>query len=277
MSVRNMVFALMAVAGMGLSGVTASAVHAETLTAGIEGDYPPWAWVEAGEPKGIAIEAMRAIAKDQGLEVKFVDLPWPALIPALADSKLDLLVTGLVVSEDRSQIIDFTIPWFESNDVIMVPESSDKNIFTAVCCGTKVGVQAGSANQKWMEAQVVGKDIDIELKPYPDVITAVSDMLTGRVDAVNLSGPTADDIIARGREIKIVGGIQTRLPMAMAVPKGDPKQLLAKLNRGLLNIYKSGEWGSIFQKYMPHTAVVPIPAAMPKNIRGYDGPIPGMD
>ncbi|HCK18941.1 MAG TPA: basic amino acid ABC transporter substrate-binding protein, partial [Thalassospira sp.] len=45
--------------------------QAETLTAGVEAAFPPWAYVESGEYKGIAIDAMRAIAEDQGLDVEF--------------------------------------------------------------------------------------------------------------------------------------------------------------------------------------------------------------
>src|SRR3546814_6722132 len=52
---------------------------------------------------------MRAIAKAEGFKVEFKDLPFPSLIPALSTGKIDILVTGLTVTEKRSKVIDFTI------------------------------------------------------------------------------------------------------------------------------------------------------------------------
>ena len=112
-------------------------------------------------------------------------MPFPSLIPALAAEKIDILATGLTVTEERSQNIDFTIPWWETNDVVLVPEDSDLNVFTAVCCGARVGVQGGSSQQAWMEENVVNSsDIDVELAKYDNYVTAVDDMAIGRISSV---------------------------------------------------------------------------------------------
>ncbi len=55
----------------------------KTYIAGIEAAFPPWAYAEKGEYKGIAVDAMREIAQMSGIKVEFKDLPWPSLIPAL--------------------------------------------------------------------------------------------------------------------------------------------------------------------------------------------------
>jgi len=43
--------------------------------AGVEATFPPWAWVEAGEFKGIAVDAIRAIAESEGINIEFQELP----------------------------------------------------------------------------------------------------------------------------------------------------------------------------------------------------------
>ena len=117
------------------SGLATNASAQDPYTVGVEASFPPWAYVEGGEFKGIAIDAMEAIAEEAGMEIEFQDMPFPSLIPALAAEKIDILATGLTVTEQRSENIDFTIPWWETNDVVLVPEDSDLNVFTAVCCG----------------------------------------------------------------------------------------------------------------------------------------------
>lgn len=265
----------LAVSLLGLTPLAATA--ADTYTAGVEASYAPWAYVDHGEFKGIAIDAMRAIAKSQGFEVKFKDLPFPSLIPALSTGKIDILVTGLTVTEKRSKVIDFTIPWWETNDVILVPKDSDLNVFTAVCCGAKVGVQGGSSQQSWMEANVVksGK-IDVELVTYESYVTAVNDLLAGRLTAVDLDDTTAQTWISKGRPIKSVGKILIRAPMALAVKKDDERPILGQLNKGIMAISKSGEWKNIVHQYLPGVTIPPVPANMPDYVDTYKKPVAGL-
>lgn len=259
------------------TGVTAIAAHAqEKLTAGVEASFPPWAYVEDGEFKGIAIDAMRAIAEDQGLEVEFRDLPWPSLIPALARGRIDLLVTGLNVTEKRNEVLDFSIPWWENNDEILIPKDSDKNLVTALCCGATVGAQGGATQSEWLKANLGDNDdVDVTIRDYEDYVVAVEDMLAGRLDAVVTSTDTAEEFIAKGRPIKIAGTIKQNQPQALAVQKGDPKELLAKLNSGIMNIYKSGKWEEIVHEYSPQSSIRNIPTTMPDYVDSYKEPIPG--
>jgi len=250
----------------------------KTYVAGVEASFPPWAYAEGGEYKGIAIDAMRAIAKDQGLEVEFQDLPWPSLIPALSSERIDILVTGLNVTEERDEVIDFTIPWWENDDEVLVAEDSDKNVVTALCCGATVGAQGGSTQYGWIEDNLVANEaVGLELQGYEDYVTAVEDMGVGRLDSVVVSTDTAEDFIAKGRPVKIVGTIKKGQPQALAVAEGDPHGLLPVLNQGIMSIAKSGRWEEIVHSYAPHATIRPIPATMPENIETYQGDIPGLD
>ena len=261
---------------MSALGATSSFAQ-DSYTVGVEASFPPWAYVESGEYKGIAIDAMRRIAEDAGLEIEFKDLPFPSLIPALSAERIDILATGLTVTEERSNAIDFTVPWWETNDVVVVPKDSDKNVFTAVCCGARVGVQGGSSQQAWMEENVVNDgDIDIELVKYESYITAINDMTTGRIDAVTVDDTSAQEYVAAGRPVEIAGKIYIRAPLALAVSKGDPQGLLPKLNRGIVQLAESGEWQQIVHEYMPGITVPPIPSHMPEFVDTYQKPVAGL-
>ena len=260
---------------LGVLGATLSQA-ADPYTVGVEASFPPWAYVEGGEYKGIAIDAIEKIAENQGFDIEFKDLPFPSLIPALSAQKIDILATGLTVTEERSKVIDFSIPWWETNDVIVVPEDSDLNIFTAVCCGAKIGVQGGSSQKAWMEANVISSDIDVELKSYDSYVTAISDMLIGRISAVDVDDTSAQEYINEGRPVRIAGKIFIRAPLALAVSKGDPQGLLAKLNKGILNLAESGEWATIVHSYIPGVTVPPVPGNMPDFVDTYKKPVAGL-
>ncbi|MGM0560572.1 MAG: transporter substrate-binding domain-containing protein [Pseudomonadota bacterium] len=253
-----------------------NAANAEALVAGVEASFPPWAYVEDGEYKGIAIDAMRAIAEDQDMEVEFKDLPWPSLIPALAKGRIDLLVTGLNITEERNEVLDFSIPWWENDDEVLVAEDSDLNVVTALCCGATVGAQGGATQFEWLEDNLAAnEDVDVTLRSYEDYVTAIEDMGTGRLDAVVTSTDTAEDFIAKDRPVKIVGTIQQNQPQALAVQKGDPNEILGKLNAGIMNIYESGQWTEIVKDYSPQSSIRSIPTNMPDYVDAYEEPIPG--
>lgn len=257
--------------------IAGNALAKDAYTVGVEASFPPWAYVESGEYKGIAIDAMRKIAEDAGIEIEFKDLPFPSLIPALSAGKIDILATGLTVTKERSKVIDFSIPWWETNDVVLVPKDSALNVFTAVCCGAKIGVQGGSSQQAWLEQNVVNSsDIDVELKKYDSYVTAINDMATGRITTVVVDDTSAEEYIAAGRPVKTVGKIYIRAPLALAVTKDDPKKLLGKLNQGIMHIDESGAWAEIVHSYMPGITIPSIPGAMPSFVDTYDKPVAGL-
>ena len=116
---------------------------------------------------------------------------------------------------------------------------------------------------------------NLTLRGYQDYVTAVEDMQTGRITSVVTSTDTANDFIAKGRPVKIVGTIQQNQPQALAVKKGDPDHILGKLNAGIMDIYKSGAWAKIVHSYRSDAKIRTIPTTMPDYVDSYRKPIPG--
>ncbi|MDN3526596.1 ABC transporter substrate-binding protein [Halomonas sabkhae] len=268
--------AIMGTAMLSSGMVTSVSAQEESYTVGVEASFPPWAYVESGEFKGIAIDAMEAIADEMDIEITFQDMPFPSLIPALSAEKIDILATGLTVTEERSQNIDFTIPWWETNDVVLVPEDSDLNVFNAVCCGARVGVQGGSSQQAWMEENVLDSEVDVELAKYDSYVMAVDDMAVGRISSVIVDDTSAQEYINAGKPVKMAGKIYIRAPLALAVSKGDPQEILGELNQGILAIYDSGEWEKIVSEYIPGVSVPTVPGHMPDFVDTYQKPVAGL-
>jgi len=264
-------------AGVVAIAAFAPAANAETYTAGIEASFPPWAYVENGQKKGIAVDAMRWIAKDQNIDVKFKDLPWPSLVPALGQGRIDLLVTGLDVTRERDKVVDYSIPWYVNNDALMVPKDSKLNVVTALSHGATIGIQSGSTQYLWAKKNLVDNpDIDVKIKGYDSSVTAVEDMEAGRVDSFMVDELTATEFASKRDDIKTIALMMAQRPMALAVTQGDPHHLLAKLNKGIMNMVESGNWRKIVKKYAPYMPIKNVPGYMPPYIEHYKNP-PGID
>ncbi|MFC0269121.1 transporter substrate-binding domain-containing protein [Kushneria aurantia] len=255
-----------------------SASMAETYVAGIEPSFPPWASVDHGQYVGIAPDAVRAIARQQGFDVEFRSMAFSSLIPALKADKIDILVTGLTVTPKRAEQIDFTVPWWQINLDVLVPADSNLDGTTALGDGHTVGVQTGTTNYEYLQKLVNDEGRDIDIRTYEQGTTALQDLTLGRLDAYFLDDDTAQQFVADNPDsVKIAGQITPQPPevYALAVKKGNTA-LLEKLNAGEVAIYKSGEWADIVHKYMPDAKVMSVPVSLPEGIDTYASPIPGI-
>lgn len=270
---------LLLCATAGLFAMFSASAFAATYTVGIEPAFAPWAAAEGGEYKGIAPDAIRAIAKQQGFEVKFESLPFSSLIPALRSNKIDIVATGFTVTPERAEKIAFTIPWWEVTLDVLVKKDSDKNIVTAMCCGAKVGAQSGSTEHDWLEANLIGNDIDIKIHSYDEDLLGAKDVEIGRLDSYLVDSNTGDAIAAaKNSKVRIAGTVLEHPPEVYALGvRKDDTELLRLLNKGEVELYESGEWEAIVHKYLPDTTVGPVPGFMSQDIPTYVSPVPGLD
>jgi polar amino acid transport system substrate-binding protein len=81
------------------------------LRVGTEPEFKPFeSKNEKGELVGFDMDLARELAKDLGVELEFVELPFPSLIPALRTGKIDLAISGMTATEERALSVSFTKP-----------------------------------------------------------------------------------------------------------------------------------------------------------------------
>lgn len=85
--------------------------------------HPPFVMAENGSFAGMAIELWEWLAGQLGLESEYVELNTISeLVDAVAAGEIDVALTNLTISRDRAERIDFTHPWFDAGQRIMVNE-----------------------------------------------------------------------------------------------------------------------------------------------------------
>jgi len=225
---------------------------------GVDAAFPPFTWVEEGQFRGFDVEVIRAIAELEGFRVEFRDLPWATIITALAQGKIDVIASGLTLTCERDQVVDFSLPYWEVDQAVLVREDSQLNAITAFL-GTSVGAQVGTTGYQWIEDNLLGKAPGLSLRPYETYDLAVSDLEAGRIAAVLCDTDTAQGFVDAGRRVKIVGIVKTGEQYAYAVTAGDPYGLLPRINEGLRELYQSGVWAELVARYFPGRPVSPVP------------------
>jgi polar amino acid transport system substrate-binding protein len=223
-------------------------LFARTVTVGTSADFPPFEYIENGQFVGFDMDLMREIAKIAGFELKFVDMSFDSLIPALRAGQIDVAAAAMTITEERKKVVDFSMPYWTADQSIIVKAGSDLTI-TVLFGKYRIGVQTGTTGDLWCTENLVEKGLlpERNLKRYDTFILALSDLLNGNIDAIVLDSPVANRFAAT-KPVKVVGIIVTGEQYGIAVRKGN-KELLDKINQALKTLIETGKINELIDKY----------------------------
>ena len=235
-----------------LAGLSAaSAVAAEKIYInGIDANFPPFAYVDkSGNPDGFDVKALDWIAKEMGFKVKHQPMDWDGIIPSLKAKKIDIVASGMSITEERRQQVSFTTPYWTIKQVLVAKKDAKVTVEKALADGNKIGVQRGTTEAKWIEEKLIKKGgKKFELVQYDSAPLAVEDVLNGRIVAAAMDDAPAKDA-ARKKPVKILGGFgMADENFGYAVRKEDT-EFLKKLNEGLKKLMKSPAWAELKKTY----------------------------
>ncbi len=218
---------------------------------GIDANFPPFAYIgEDGKATGFDVEAMDWIAKELGFKVEHQPMEWSGIVAALRAKKIDMISSGLSVTEERAKQINFSKSYWVTKQVVVVAADSDLTPEKAVTGGLRIGVQSGTSDAKAME-ETNGKDgRKYELVEYPSSALAAEDVVNGRIDAAVMNDAPAAEAVEKIK-VKIIGeaGIPSE-EFAVGVNMGD-KETLDMVNAGLDKLMADPYWDELVKKYNP--------------------------
>ena len=245
--------AVLGIAGCGDSGGGTEAefttIEDGKILCGSETMFAPFEFVgSSGDIEGFDIDLMAAIAKELGVTSEFMSEGFDTLIPTLkAGGKFDVIASGMTISDERKQEIDFSDPYIDANLSIAM-RASDTYTDPASLSGKKVGAQAGTTGLDWANENLkpAGASV-IEFKTSTDALNALK---AGNVDAfVNDLPVTAYLITSSGSsDVEIVKEIATGDQYGFGVSKDNP-DLLKGINDALKTLKDNGEYDKIYQTW----------------------------
>ena len=219
----------------------------ETLTyyVGTEAQFPPFEIVDdAGNVVGFDVDLMNAIAEDQGFKVIYQDQDFSGLIPALQTGNIDIIASGMTITEEREGQVDFSEPYINAGLALAVTVNNEEITSVDDLQGKTLAVQTGSTGSlKPEELKEAG--IIAEIKTFPHVNEAIEEVRICGADAMINDIPVTNAFIAaQPGVIKVVGEPLNSESYGFAVREGNT-ELLEKINTGLQNVIASGEYDEL--------------------------------
>ena len=229
------------------------AAMAETLKMGTNAAFQPYEYYddESGDSIGIDAEVAALICEKLGYELEIVDMAFDSLIPALTSGKVDFVMAGMTVTEERKQSVDLTTSYAQGVQVVIVPEGSDITSIddlTAEGASHKVGVQQGTTGDLYATWDIADAGLG-SVEPYANGPDAVLALTSGKVDCVMIDNEPAKNLVAANEGLKILETPYTVEDYAIAVAKGS--ELTEKINAALEELIADGSVQAVIEKYIP--------------------------
>jgi polar amino acid transport system substrate-binding protein len=218
----------------------------DTLIVGTSAGFRPFEYIgEDGKITGFDIDLINEIGKKLNKKVEIKDMDFDALIAAVRSGAIDVIASGMTITEEREKQVDFTIPYFTADQSVLIRNNSDY-IFNSVDdlnkSTYKVGVQNDTTGAFWAEDNIS----NTKIQKYGKYIECIQDLENGNLDMIVLDKPTGE-AYTKNRPVKIAMTIQTEEQYGFAVKEGS--ELKDKINRALSDIMSSDKWKQLNQKY----------------------------
>jgi ABC-type amino acid transport substrate-binding protein len=251
LAVFLLAIASLAVAGCGSSdddttGGGGGEAGGESLTVGSDIPYPPFEQGKPGNYTGFDVELLEAVGKSIGREVEFEDTSFDTIFLDLARGNFDVAASAATITDEREKTVDFTNPYYISEQAILVEEGGEIDSVEKLA-GTTIGVQQGTTGQEFVEEEGDAG----ELRKYPQGPDAVSALENGTVEAVVIDIPVAENAVNAGQGLEISTAIPTEEEYGFAVAQGDT-ELLEELNEGLKEVIDDGTYAQLYEKWFKH-------------------------
>lgn len=212
-------------------------------------EFEPFEYKDGDEIVGIDIDLSQAIADKLGVKLEVSDIAFDSLIPSMNAGKADFIAAGMTATEDRKKNVDFSDPYFNASQAIIVAKDSDIKTREDLN-GKTVGVQQGTTGDTYCTNDDGSSDVKVkEVKRYPKGMDAVSDLIAGRLDAVVIDDYPAEKLVAKNADkvVKLDDAL-TEEEYAIAMPKGS--DLVDVVNGVIKDLKDSGELNKIIDKYI---------------------------
>lgn len=209
---------------------------------GVDTTFPPFEMEEHGKVLGFDVDMVNAIAKVEGLKVKWHTMDFQGLIPALQTGTIQMAVAGMTITPQRAKVVYFSKPYYHSGLSILVKKGSPvrgladlKGKIVALKLGTTADI-------------MLSKMKDIKVERFTNIDDAYNQLQNGGAQAVVFDNPVNLNYARTHKNVHTVGKLLTGENYGIAVSKKDPR-LLKKVNAGLKKIIKNGEYLKLYRKY----------------------------
>jgi polar amino acid transport system substrate-binding protein len=218
-----------------------------TVIVAVENAYPPFNRIDeaTGEAVGWDYDSVREICARINCTPEFREAAWDGIFLAMNAGEYDWLADGVTLTEERKEMVDFSIPYVYIGQVLLVRsgETSSLDDFrtdTSLIIGTQIGTTNYIAAEREYGAA--------RLQAFEDFGAAVLALISGDLDGVVIDNVSALEWMeVNPGQLEIAGQLTSDEPLAYAFPPGS--DLVEPVNAALRSMEADGTLNEINSKW----------------------------
>ncbi|MEU4010962.1 ABC transporter substrate-binding protein [Streptomyces pseudogriseolus] len=234
-------------------------VKAGQLTTCTHLPYPPFQSEIDGKVQGFDVALIDLVADDLGVKQEILDTPFENFKTGafLNSGECDLAAAGMTITEERKKNVDFSDPYFEATQAVLVDKESGISSF-ADLEGRKVGAQAQTTGEDYAKS----KGLDPVSFESSDAV--LNGLRTGQVEAVVIDYPVVQGWLkdkANAAAFEVAEQVNTGEQYGVTVKKGNDK-LREAVNKAIKDAKADGTYKKLYEQWIgPYDESAASPAA----------------
>lgn len=218
----------------------------KVLRVAIDLNAPPYGQKDANlKEVGSDVETAQLLADDLGVKLEIVPTTQANRIPFLLTNKADIVVSSLSVTDQRKEVVDFSIPYAAIQSVIAASKADDIKTMADLAGKTVVTARGTTNDANVTRLAPAGTNI----VRFENDATAITAVTSGRASIY----AAAPSIVAALNQKAPDKALETKVVMATAmlgvgVAKKNP-ELLSKIDELIRENLKNGKLNTIFHKF----------------------------
>lgn len=209
---------------------------------GIDAAFPPFGYLYNGNIAGFDYDIMNEIAKLTDMKVEFNQMQFAGLLPALQTKKIDVIIAGMTVTEERKEFVNFSETYYVSSQVILVHRDNNDITNFDNLEGKNVGTVIGTTGDV-----IMTENEKVNVKKFDTGAQAVLSLKEKKIDAIVFDKEPCKNFAKYNEEIKLIDSDSVQEDYAIAVRKEDTS-LLENINRGISIIMTNGTYENLIEK-----------------------------
>ena len=223
-------------------------------------NFPPYEYLNGTEVVGIDVEIGKAIAEKLGVTLEIKNTAFDGIVVAIASGSGDMAITGMTITEERKLEVDFSNPYINSVQYLILKEDSDLETVESLA-GMRVAAVLGYTGSLILGDELLPGGEVLEngevtepgvlagsgmvLSDYNSAGDATLALTSGKADAVIMDEMVAKSIVASIGGLKAVkltyeDGSDTAEEYGVAIQKGK-EDLLAVINEVIDELVANGK------------------------------------
>ena len=193
------------------------------------------------------MDIAQAIADALGVELEVQNMDFDGALLAVQQGKVDIVAAGVSVSEEREEVMDFSVKYVDSKDVILVNKADPKVEESSADAleGKVVGVQQGNIADLWVSENASPKSV----QRYTKFVQAAQDLLNGKIDCIVMDEAPALELVASNDGLEILAGDALFEDSYAVAIKKDNEQMKAAVDAVITQLQESGQMDEIIASH----------------------------